>query len=563
MRIELNVLGKNSLKGQIKITEFAASYAALAAKQKRVAGTFKVVGLKTQYLSGGVGNLEPALADINKRIQDVEQKKSEKIETAGQRLALFITNTINTDNRVSQIVKASNDKFYQANPWAVPPKPKKWWQKLRDCFVSIGKKIGNAFKKAASWIADKLKKAWNATVKFLKDHYKTILKIVGGAVLIAGLFALSAVTGGAAAGVFALAAKAALTAALTGTATSVVTGIAQGKSAGEIFDSAGDSFFKGAVTGAISGAVGGVGPAVLEATGSQFFAKGAQILAEGVGNFLGGMITEGADYLAENGTLSGFFSGYWQHGGMNALTGMANSALGFAGDYLKGKAAGWLGKAWDAFSDSSLGKSLNGFVNDIKDSASWLVGENGILGKVGLNSWGDVANAFKNPSEFLQNLGGDLMKNIFGTNSVSDLISSGLSQLSDALGVKDFLDNLSLSGIMDALDLPGISDIADALNLPDLSQIMNVSDLMNGLGDAKNILLGFKDSVINTSKEALNTICGSGFADAISSSIKPVQDFASSALDFIKNDNPVSNLGKSVANTVSDGIGSIAGALGF
>ena len=67
---------------------------------------------------------------------------------------------------------------------------------------------------------------------------EAIVKIVVGAVIIAGLAALSVFTGGAAAPLFAVAAKAAAVSALTSTAITVVSGAAQGKSFGEIFDSA-------------------------------------------------------------------------------------------------------------------------------------------------------------------------------------------------------------------------------------------------------------------------------------------------------------------------------------
>ncbi len=487
MRIDLNAGG---LKGMISVASFAADYTKLINDSKKVVSSFKAVESQVHNMSGGAGNLQEALDHIENRIKNTDEKKIEKLENAGQRFAMFIVNTVNTDKRVAETIALANKEFYNENPWAIPPKPKKWYQKVGDWFKGVGKKIGSAFKKAATWLADKVKKAWNATVNFIKKHYKTILKIVAGAVLIAGLFALSAVTGGAAAGIFALAAKAAVTAALTSTATSVVSGIVQGKSAGEIFDSAGDSFFKGAVTGAISGAVGGVGPAVLESTGSAFFAKGAEILAKGAGKFLGGMITEGADYLEKNGTLSGFFGDYAKNAGISVLEGMAGDALGAVGGYMKEKGLSLVTSTFKNLGGGGLGKAFSGMISTISEKAPWFIGENGVISGIG-----DLAK-LRDPKGFLTELGGKAFDSIIG-GKVNDLVSSGLTTISDKLGISDIVGKIGTGRIM---DIPGLSDLASQ----------------------------FKGTLIDTSKKAFNTLCGSGFADAISSSLSKTLDFKKS-----------------------------------
>ncbi|SDA23155.1 hypothetical protein SAMN02910447_02293 [Ruminococcus sp. YE71] len=478
----------------ISISQFSKEYRKLADRNRDVVNAFKTVQTRTQTLSGGVGNLKPALDAVSERVKQTEEKRVEKIENAGQRFAMFLNNTLQTDKRVAQDIKVSNQEFYNVNPWAVPKKPKKWWQKVGDWFKKVGKKIGGAVKKAVTWVADKVKKAWDATVKFIKKHYKTILKIVGGAVLIAGLFALSVVTGGAAAGVFALAAKAAVTMALTSTATSVVSGIVQGKSAEEIFDSAGDSFFKGAITGAISGAVSAVGPAVLTATGSEFFAKGAEILAKGAGDFIGGMITEGTDYLCEHGTLSGFLSGYAKDAGLNVLKGMAGDAVGAVGGYLKNKGLDLLTDTFKGLGGGTLMKSFEKTIGDFSKKVPWLIGENGVFGSIG-----DLSK-LSDPAGLAKELGSSWLGQAFGGkfDGVSDMITDGLTNISDALGLPDLVKS-------------GVSDIASSIG-----SAMSGGDIYKSLGN----------KMIDLGKNAMNSLCGSGFAQSISDSMKSAFDLS-------------------------------------
>ena len=632
MRIEINA-GRTSftsvkwVKAKVAVGSFASEYSKMVSRAESIVNAFKSVESQIHKMNGGAGTVQPAVDHLENRIEKVDKPKVQKLESAGQRFAMFVSNTIQTDRRVADTLKAVNADFYKVYPWAEyhPPKKPSLWQRIKNGIKNAFKAIGQAFKDAFNWVKDKLKKAWHATVDLLKKHYKTILKIVGGAILIAGLFALSAVTGGAAAGIFALAAKAAVTAALTSTATSVVTGIVQGKSAGEIFDSAGDSFFKGAVTGAISGAVGGVGPAVLEATGSAFFAKGAEILAQGAGDFIGGMITDGVDYLEKNGTLSGFFGDYAKNAGMNVLGSMANSALGAAGDYLKGKAGDILSSATDAFSKTSLGKTVTDVLGNIKDSTSWLTGKDGVLSKIGINGLGDlginslddVKNIFNNPSEFAKNLGGNVLEKVIGSSSVSDMVSSGLSQISNSMGLNDIISTLpNFDFGFNNIDLGKLGDVGQMLNIGDVNisdvvggfgngvsdavssignsisgavssignsvsnavngignsvsgAVNSVSDAVNGLGgsiskavgtagtgfsdfvnrvggSANTLLEAAKNTVIDTSKQAVNSLCGSGFANAINDSVSKVTNYANKAVDFINKDHQVTiGFGKS------------------
>ena len=584
VRIEIIAAGKKKKS----VSEFVADYTKLGNMTDRVVETFKTVESKLHNLNGGVGTLQPALDCIENRIQKTDRPRVQKAERVGQRFAMFVVNSINTDRRVAEAIRVSNSDFYDMNPWAVPPPPprkKKWYEKLWDGIKSGFKAIGKAFKDAFNWVGDKIKKAWHATVDFLKKHYKTIIKIAVGAVIIGGLFALSVVTGGAAAPILGLAAKAALTTALTSTATSVVSGIIQGKSAGEIFDSAGDSFFKGAVTGAISGAVGGVGPAVLEATGSAVLSKGAQILAEGAGQFLGGMITEGADYLEKNGTLSGFFSDYASRAGMEVLGSMASSALGEVGGFLKDKAGGLLNSAMDSLSNTSFGKTVSDVFNTVKQNTSWLTGDDGLLSKLGINGLGDlginsledVKNIFNDPSKFAQNLGSNVLDKVLGSSGVKDMLSTGLSQLSDSLGLSKLFDS-GLSGVMDKLGIGDInlSNIADKLgvgnidlgNIADKLGIGSLSEVADKLGIGNVNISDIADKLgvggIADIADKLGVGSITDIANKVGDVVDHLPDSVSSVLPNFAKDLGLGGLSVSdIADSLGvDGISDIAGKLG-
>ena len=99
-----------------------------------------------------------------------------------------------------------------------------------------------------------------------------------------------------------------------------------------------------------------------------------------------------------------------------------------------------------------------------------------------------------------------------------------LSKLAGAIAGGD----LSKLGTLMGIEMPGISalsDLADSMGLPDLSGITGLPDLMSELGgNAAGILGGTMNSVIDTSKEAFNSLCSSDFANAFSGQISTVFD---------------------------------------
>lgn len=511
MRIDF----KGKTGGQIDVLAFCAQYNNMLDKNRKVAVAFKAVETCTQYISGGVGNLQEAVDSLEDRVKQVDEKRSEKIYNAGQRFAMFMINTKTTDRQVAEKLKLANADFYNENPWAVPPKPKSFWDKLKSAVSSAFKSIGNAFKKAFNWVADKVKKAWDATVKFIKEHYKTILKVVAGVVIIAGLFALSAVTGGAAAPIFAAAAKAALTAALTSTATSVVSGVAQGKSFGEIFDDAGTSFFNGAVTGAISGAVGTVGGVVLEKTGSVLFSKGAEILCKGAGELVGDFITGGVDYLSKNGTLSGFFGEFGKTAGKKFLSGIAGEALSATAGYLKDWGIQKLGEVFNGLSETGLGKAFNDMVGGFKDMMSSFSDKaNSLLSDLG-SKLGDLG-------DFASKLGLDKLSNL--TNGLGlDKLDTWIEGLKDPTGfLKDMggkvLDNVVNNAFGTGDGVNGIPNLI----IDKVSGVAKDFISSSGIVDSLNGALG---NVLNVGKDIYHNVCGSDLGNMLVNTIKSSFDF--------------------------------------
>ena len=144
---------------------------AIESTGNKVASTFKAVKSRIYEMDGGVGSLQTAVDQIDERVSKIEEKKVEKVGTAVQSLGAFLHNAIRTDQTVSRTVALQNEKFYQANPWAIPPAPprkKKWYEKLYDALKAAGKAIKNAVTKAIDWIVDTAKKAWKATKDFIQ-----------------------------------------------------------------------------------------------------------------------------------------------------------------------------------------------------------------------------------------------------------------------------------------------------------------------------------------------------------------------------------------------------------
>ncbi|SFC28887.1 hypothetical protein [Ruminococcus albus] len=287
MRIELNAGG---LGGRITVGAFEDDFQTMVNKSRDVISSFKAVRKKTTGMSGGVGNLQGALDSIDRRIK-TEEQKVEKMESVGKKFGEFLANATATDKRVAELVNVNKENFYSVNPWARPKveKKKSFW------------------KRAGEWLGD------TAFGKAVKKHWKSIVKITVGVVVIAGLAALVAFTGGAAAPLLGLALKGAIVTAFASAA--VGGGAAAYKyykengtmdgASGVIFDAAANGFMEGAITGAFTGAAGAVGGLAVNSGVSVGKAVALHMaaggLAAGTGNVIGKSISIGLD----KGTLKG------------------------------------------------------------------------------------------------------------------------------------------------------------------------------------------------------------------------------------------------------------------
>ena len=502
--------------------------------QQQIADAFKAVRSDISNMTGGAGNLEPALEQLEQRDAKVEAVKAEKIDLAVTSLGAFLHTVKTADQRASQTVGELNEKFYEANPWAVPPKPprkKKWWEKLRDFFKKVGKAIAGAFKKAVDWVVGVAKKIWTTVKNFVVKHWKAIVKIVIGVVVIAGLVALSVFTGGAAAPLFAVAAKGAAIAAGVGVATSVVSGVAQGKSFGEIFDSCGDAVLVGAVTGAVGGFAGAAAGSVASATGSQILGELTKIGVE----MCGKMIAQSTSYLIDH---DGSLDGFWAERGKGIVL-SAGSAAGSAvcGELLdQGKEL--LGGVYDGLKDSQLGHAIQSTYEYCKEQAPVLTNivSNAAKDTVGNLSWNDLSKLGSNPADFAKSLGSSMLGNMasqasgaigdFVTNDLNNITGGAVNQAIDSVKNSGF--GQAVGGAMDEINNAiggfkgAISDIAGSVN----NVIGDISGQIGGaIGDISQQISGAVGSIGDQFKGVTGALGGvvSDIASQIGGSMPSIQ----------------------------------------
>ncbi|MEF2884497.1 MAG: hypothetical protein U0P28_04885, partial [Ruminococcus sp.] len=473
----------------------------MKADTEKVIDSFKAVKSKIYNMDGGAGNLQTAVEQLDERINKVDSQRVEKVDLAMQNLGAFLHTVRMADQRAAQTISASNALFYEANPWAIPPPPpkkKSVWQRIKDAFKKAGKAIAGAFKKAVDWVVDCAKKAWTATKNFIVKHWKAIVKIVVGIVVIAGLAALSVFTGGAAAPLFLVAAKGAAIAAATGTAVTVVSGVVQGKSAGEIFDSCGDSILMGAVTGAVGGFAGAAAGAVTSATGSQLLGELTKIGVE-----MGGkIIATGTNYLIDN---NGSLDGYWDAHGKDILISGASAAGSAVGGELVSMGKDMLGDAMGGLTDNQFTDALKNGYNWCKEQMPTLtnMATNAAKDTFGSLSWGDLSK-LSNPADFAKSLGSSLVNNVANQamGAMGDFVMNDFNNITGG-AVSDVIDGIKGSGFGQAVsniagEVSGtIHDISGAIN----GVIGDIGGAINGaigdIGGAINGAIGDIGSTIN------------------------------------------------------------------
>ena len=513
----------------------------MKADTEKVIDSFKAVKSKIYNMDGGAGNLQTAVEQLDERINKVDSQRVEKVDLAMQNLGAFLHTVRMADQRAAQTISASNALFYEANPWAIPPPPpkkKSVWQRIKDAFKKAGKAIAGAFKKAVDWVVDCAKKAWTATKNFIVKHWKAIVKIVVGIVVIAGLAALSVFTGGAAAPLFLVAAKGAAIAAATGAAVTVVSGVVQGKSAGEIFDSCGDSILMGAVTGAVGGFAGAAAGAVTSATGSQLLGELTKIGVE-----MGGkIIATGTNYLIDN---NGSLDGYWDAHGKDILISGASAAGSAVGGELVSVGKDMLGDAMGGLTDNQFTDALKNGYNWCKEQMPTLtnMATNAAKDTFGSLSWGDLSK-LSNPADFAKSLGSSLVNNVANQamGAMGDFVTNDFNNITGG-AVSDVIDGIKGSGFGQA-----VSNIAGEVS----GAINDISGAINGaIGDIGSNINGAIGDVGGAIGNAIGSAGGSlgNITNQISGVIGGIGDY-------------FSGVGSAFGGAVGDVIGGVASSVG-
>ena len=535
----------------------------MKADTEKVIDSFKAVKSKIYNMDGGAGNLQTAVEQLDERINKVDSQRVEKVDLAMQNLGAFLHTVRMADQRAAQTISASNALFYEANPWAIPPPPpkkKSVWQRIKDAFKKAGKAIAGAFKKAVDWVVDCAKKAWTATKNFIVKHWKAIVKIVVGIVVIAGLAALSVFTGGAAAPLFLVAAKGAAIAAATGAAVTVVSGVVQGKSAGEIFDSCGDSILMGAVTGAVGGFAGAAAGAVTSATGSQLLGELTKIGVE-----MGGkIIATGTNYLIDN---NGSLDGYWDAHGKDILISGASAAGSAVGGELVSMGKDMLGDAMGGLTDNQFTDALKNGYNWCKEQMPTLTNMATTAAKdtFGSLSWGDLSK-LSNPADFAKSLGSSLVNNVANQamGAMGDFVTNDFNNITGG-AVSDVIDGIKGSGFGQAVsniagEVSGaINDISGAIN----GAINDIGGAINGaIGDIGGAINGAIGDIGSNINGAIGDV-GGAIGNAIGSaggSLGNITNQISGVIGGIGD--YFSGVGSAFGGAVGDVIGGVASSVG-
>ena len=417
MRIELNAGG---LGAAVSVASFGIHYGKMISQTQNVIKAFKAVESNVRNMNGGVGNLQGALESLERRITNTDEKRQQKMEQVGQKFSEFIQNTVRTDSQVRAKIALSNLSFALKNPWSIVRNKKaasfldKAKQIIRDGVKWLQKK-GEQVVAGLKYVGGKLRKAWESTKAFVKKHWKGIVKIVAGVVIIAGLFAISVAAGPGAPLILGLAAKGALTSALVGVAGSVVAGVVQGKSAGDIFDDASGEFLKGSIIGAITAplahAAGGVGAMARAAGKSKAFSIAAQMGAKGFENVISETLSKGYDFFKENGTLKGFFK---EHAGSilkDFVIGATLEGISIGGDALKHKFLNKVDGIINKGANSGKSNFIQKFIHEKAAEKPWFMDKQSAVNKIVENKLNDVVDnvwAFK--KDFKGELGKALYK---------------------------------------------------------------------------------------------------------------------------------------------------------
>lgn len=509
MRISISTQGGSFFfRGVDYTAQFAERANKYIKSEQKVVDSFKAVKQSVYRMNGGVGVLSGAVEELDQRIA-VEEKKLQNAKIVVKKHHDFIELCKRIDREVAEKVNANKEAFYKVNPWARPPRKKKWYEKVWDALCGAAKKVYNGVKKlvkgvislgkkVAKWAADTIGKVFT----FIKDNWKSILKIAASALIIAGLVVVS---------VFAPPAGAFIAACgLVGIGGKMLTsGITtmvdyyrhpekyKGRNAFSMFA---DTMFDCTVNGAVEGIVDGIG---------IVYGPAAQAVSGLVLKPLAGGITGWAN---NGGTADAFFSGA-KSGAIAGATDLLS--------YGTGVLSGGISAAADVGKNALEGLSTN-MINDmISDKVQSVVGQKLTeLANTGLNSLADSVfgtdffskNGFDLVNIDLGSIGGGLSKigSSFGEGfssgmqSVGQYISDGVSSIGS--GISEGIASIGTS-ITD-----GISAVGQGLSGGIGNAVSAIGSAATGIGGALSAAGSAVSGLGGTIGSIGSSIAGAGSA---------------------------------------------------
>lgn len=192
MRIEISAGG---IGCGTSIMEFSSVFDGFLSNTDSVISCFKTIKNETYSLSGGAGNLQTALDNLESRVRTEEALKESAV-LAKAKSDSFLSLAQRIDNQVASDVKKNRNEFYSVNSWAKPTtsnEEKKWYEKAWNWLCDKAEGIKEGFLN----IGDSIRKAWASIVDFYHKH-ENLCKIMIGVAAIAIAVVVTFATGGAA-----------------------------------------------------------------------------------------------------------------------------------------------------------------------------------------------------------------------------------------------------------------------------------------------------------------------------------------------------------------------------
>ena len=193
MKIEIHAGGF----GGATINAFQSDFSAFRTKSENVISSFKAVKRQAANTSGGVGNLQTGVNQLQARISQ-EERKLEAVKKAETKAKDFVELANRVDKQVASLVKKNKEEFYQKYPHLKPAdtsEEKAWYEQAWDWLCGKGedlvggvknalKDFAGAVKEGWDWVCDSAVKLWNSAVAFYEEH-KDVFEIIGKVILTA------------------------------------------------------------------------------------------------------------------------------------------------------------------------------------------------------------------------------------------------------------------------------------------------------------------------------------------------------------------------------------------